>query len=119
MAGGPRRPLLASGRAFLCFRIRRNAPLSCTVLGIWPWRAETFCTKVELNSGMIQGVCGRSLLGLPSARHGALETTMRNAADGMGEAFDEWSELTDAYGRQLQALMRQEPGAAEALSRLS
>lgn len=44
---------------------------------------------------------------------------MRNTADGMGEAFDEWSDLTDAYERQLYALMRQEPGAAEALSELS
>lgn len=44
---------------------------------------------------------------------------MRNAADGMGEAFDEWRSLTDAYERQLHALMRQEPGAAEALSQLS
>lgn len=44
---------------------------------------------------------------------------MRNAADGMGEAFNEWRDVTDAYERQLYALMRQEPGAAEALSQLS
>lgn len=44
---------------------------------------------------------------------------MRNAADGMGEAFNEWRDLTDAYERQLHALMRHEPGAAEALSQLS
>jgi hypothetical protein len=39
--------------------------------------------------------------------------------DGMGAAFRRWQELTDAYARNIEAMSRNEPGAAAELERLA
>lgn len=39
--------------------------------------------------------------------------------DGMGSAFKRWQDLTDAYARNIEAMSRNEPGAAAELERLA
>ncbi len=42
-----------------------------------------------------------------------------HATDELGPSFSEWQALTDAYAEGVDALMRQEPGAAGTLARLA
>lgn len=39
--------------------------------------------------------------------------------NGMGSAFKRWQDLTDAYARNIEAMFRNEPGAAAELVRLA
>ena len=39
--------------------------------------------------------------------------------DGMGTVFKRWQDLTDAYAKNIEAMFRNEPGAAAQLERLA
>ncbi len=39
--------------------------------------------------------------------------------DGMGAVFKRWQDLTDAYARNIEAMVRNEPGASAVLERLA
>ena len=39
--------------------------------------------------------------------------------NGMGSAFKRWQNLTDVYARKIEAMSRNEPGAAAELERLA
>jgi phosphohistidine phosphatase SixA len=45
-------------------------------------------------------------------------STSEEGMEVMGTAFSEWQDLSDAYARELEALVRHEPGASETLLRL-
>lgn len=44
---------------------------------------------------------------------------MTRIEDGMGAVFKRWQDLTDAYARNIEAMFRNEPGAAAELERLA
>lgn len=42
-----------------------------------------------------------------------------HSENGMGSVFRRWQDLTDAYAKSIQAMLRHEPGAAAELERLA